>query len=76
MLTWSTEASFTNGKRYVWHRAKLRPSVYPAIYEDPDSTKVTLVINGYRFECENVEAAKIEAEERIRLNKEIYLTYF
>jgi hypothetical protein len=41
-----------------------------------DEAGVTLSVNGYRFECASVEQAKVEAEDRIRNNREVYLRRF
>jgi hypothetical protein len=81
-LNWSVTRGRMNGRTFERHMAQLPEAVFPAIVRDvvfpgifveEGRAGVTLVINGYRFECPSVEAAKAEAVDRLSHNKGIYL---
>ena len=73
MAEWKTEEKVINGVKHVTHRFKYSKTVYPTILERSNIAWVTLMINGYQFKCKSVEDAKIEAEDRLRTNRGIYL---
>jgi hypothetical protein len=73
MTEWKTEEEVVNGVKHVTHRFKYSKTVYPTILERSNIAGVTLIINGYHFKCKSVEDAKIEAEDRLRTNRGIYL---
>ena len=69
---WKVDRGETNGVKHAVHRATYK-GVRANILEPDDADGVTLIINGYQFKCESVEAAKEEAEYRIRTNAGIYI---
>jgi len=73
---WTLESGITNGKRWQTLVAKYVSShktLFPRIFVGDDIVGVRLVINGYHFQCSSIEAAKLEAKERLSTNRGIYL---
>jgi len=74
-LEWKVWRGETNGVKHAVHISKYHGDICPNILEADDKNDVTLIINGYQFSCESVEAAKVEAEDRLRNNRGIYLQF-
>lgn len=70
-LIWTTSQSRTNGIRHTSHHARYDDDICPCIIED--AAGITLIINGYQFEYNSVEEAKVDSENRIENNQGVYL---
>lgn len=73
MTRWQTERGKTNGVKHAVYRRCYPDGTVSTILESDDTAGVTLIINGYQFKCSSVAAAKVEAKDRVRTNRGIYL---
>jgi hypothetical protein len=73
MTRWQVERGKTNGVKHAVYRYNYPNGIFATILESDDKAGVTLIINGYLFKCSSVAAAKIEAKDRLKTNRGIYL---
>ena len=68
---WKMEGGKTNG---VCHKSYFVPSP-PACIMESEDRGIILSINGYQFSHESIKEAKLDAVERIKENRGVYLNY-
>ena len=73
MPRWRVERGKTNGVKHAVYRRCYPNGTVSTILESDDKAEVTLIINGYQFNCSSVAAAKVEAKDRLKTNRGIYL---
>jgi hypothetical protein len=73
MPRWRVEQGKTNGVKHAVHSCNYPNGIFSTILEADDTIGVTLIINGYLFKCKSVAAAKVEAKDRLKTNRGIYL---
>ena len=70
---WRVDRGETNGVKHAVHSRNYPNGLFSTILQSDDKVGVTLIINGYQFKCESVEAAKVEAKDRLKTNRGIYM---
>jgi len=70
-IVWEKEG----GDKQTFYVGRIDRKVIANIIQNLDESHVTLSINGYQFRCRSVRKAKEEAEDRIKANRGVYLTF-